>query len=71
MTMASSVVELTARRILEHAREHDLTTVRVILHGGEPLLAGRAYLADAVSLLREVSNRLCESRSACRPMESC
>jgi len=51
--MSPSLLTLTARRIAEHARVHKLDSVRVILHGGEPLLAGRSYLADAVRLLRQ------------------
>lgn len=34
----------TALRLAEHAQEHALTSVSVILHGGEPLLAGPARL---------------------------
>lgn len=51
--MEPSLLALTARRIAEHARGHDLDAIHVILHGGEPLLAGYSYLADAVSRLRE------------------
>lgn len=53
LTMEPSLLVLTARRIVEHAHRHDLDAVHVILHGGEPLLAGYSYLADAVSRLRE------------------
>ncbi|MFF3463962.1 FxsB family cyclophane-forming radical SAM/SPASM peptide maturase [Streptomyces sp. NPDC002619] len=35
----------TAARIAEHARAHGLTTVSLVLHGGEPLLAGADTLA--------------------------
>ncbi|MBT2406433.1 MULTISPECIES: radical SAM/SPASM protein FxsB, inactivated metallohydrolase extension form [unclassified Streptomyces] len=34
----------TAARLAEHARDHALPSVTVILHGGEPLLAGTARL---------------------------
>ncbi|WP_175411219.1 radical SAM/SPASM protein FxsB, inactivated metallohydrolase extension form [Streptomyces sp. TRM64462] len=34
----------TARRLAEHASAHSLPSVSVILHGGEPLLAGPARL---------------------------
>jgi uncharacterized protein len=34
------VLRQTAQRIAEHAAEHDLGRVEVVLHGGEPLLAG-------------------------------
>jgi uncharacterized protein len=54
LTMEPSVLALTARRIANHARAHNLDAVRIILHGGEPLLAGRSYLADAVSRLRQM-----------------
>lgn len=54
LTMEPSLLALTARRIAEHARRHDLDAIHVILHGGEPLLAGYSYLADAVSRLREI-----------------
>ncbi len=39
-------------RIAEHASAHRLTDVRVILHGGEPLLAGASRLAAIARALR-------------------
>jgi uncharacterized protein len=45
--MSPETAELTARRIGEHARTHGLRDITLILHGGEPLLAGR----DLISLL--------------------
>jgi uncharacterized protein len=50
--MAPEVWRAAARRIAEHARTHDLPVVRVILHGGEPLLAGRDRLLSLVTDLR-------------------
>ncbi|MFJ6194482.1 FxsB family cyclophane-forming radical SAM/SPASM peptide maturase [Micromonospora sp. NPDC092111] len=50
--MAPDTVEATARRIAEHAAAHRLDTVRVVLHGGEPLLAGAARLAATAATLR-------------------
>lgn len=44
--------ERAAERIAEHANGHGLTEVRVVLHGGEPLLAGTAALADCVRSVR-------------------
>lgn len=58
MTMAPSLLVSTAQRIAEHARTHRLSTVRIILHGGEPLLAGHSYLADAVCSLRQALTSL-------------
>ncbi|MFD0269036.1 radical SAM/SPASM protein FxsB, inactivated metallohydrolase extension form [Streptomyces sp. NPDC127106] len=42
--MPEAVMERTAERVAEHARAHRLPSVTVILHGGEPLLAGPARL---------------------------
>lgn len=39
-TMPEPVLTAAAARIVEHARRHELPSVEVILHGGEPLLAG-------------------------------
>ncbi|MGC4989805.1 FxsB family cyclophane-forming radical SAM/SPASM peptide maturase [Nocardia salmonicida] len=50
--MSTAVVDAAARRIGEHARAHGLDEVRVILHGGEPLLAGTefiTYVRDTVT----------------------
>jgi uncharacterized protein len=38
--MSEETVEQTAARIGEHARAHRIPTIELILHGGEPLLAG-------------------------------
>nr|WP_221382470.1 FxsB family cyclophane-forming radical SAM/SPASM peptide maturase [Actinoplanes polyasparticus] len=49
--MSRRTIDLTAARIAEHAGKHDLPFLTVILHGGEPLLAGPQtidYLARAV-----------------------
>src|SRR5262249_22646850 len=44
MVMSDEVISRTAQRIAEHANSHELDGVQVVLHGGEPLLAGRAKL---------------------------
>ncbi|WAL73368.1 FxsB family radical SAM/SPASM domain protein [Kitasatospora sp. YST-16] len=46
------VLARTAARIAEHARAHRLPAVHVVLHGGEPLLAGATTLRRAAELLR-------------------
>ncbi|UQX00472.1 radical SAM/SPASM protein FxsB, inactivated metallohydrolase extension form [Streptomyces sp. RerS4] len=38
--ISPEVISQTASRLAEHARDHALPSVTVILHGGEPLLAG-------------------------------
>jgi uncharacterized protein len=57
--MSSAVVSVAALRIAEHARAHDLDAVRVIFHGGEPLLAGPGPLIEALRKIRaEVDARV-------------
>ncbi|MFI1764154.1 FxsB family cyclophane-forming radical SAM/SPASM peptide maturase [Streptomyces sp. NPDC020800] len=51
--MDLDVARAAARRIGEHATAHDLRTVHVVLHGGEPLLAGVRHIADVLSAVRE------------------
>jgi uncharacterized protein len=42
--ISDEVISWTALRLVEHAKAHALSSVQVILHGGEPLLAGPARL---------------------------
>ncbi|MFK8910951.1 FxsB family cyclophane-forming radical SAM/SPASM peptide maturase, partial [Streptomyces sp. YS-3] len=42
--ISDEAISRTARRLAEHAGKHVLPSVSVILHGGEPLLAGPARL---------------------------
>ncbi|GAB1821234.1 FxsB family cyclophane-forming radical SAM/SPASM peptide maturase [Herbidospora sp. RD11066] len=51
--MSPEVVATAAARIAEHARAHALPSVEVILHGGEPLLAGLDRLTALVSSVRD------------------
>jgi uncharacterized protein len=48
--MSGETARLAAQRIGEHVRSHGLDRVAVILHGGEPLLAGH-------DLIRELATR--------------
>jgi len=50
--MSPEVADLTARRIGEHAAAHGLSHITLILHGGEPLLAGRDLIATLVGATR-------------------
>ena len=50
--MATATAGQVADRIGEHARTHDLPSVDVILHGGEPLLAGTGWLTELAGTLR-------------------
>lgn len=51
--MSAETAALTARRIGEHARSHRLDRITLILHGGEPLLAGRDLIHSLVTATRE------------------
>ncbi len=49
--MTEPVSRLAVERIAEHAERHALASVDIILHGGEPLLAGADWLADLIGSL--------------------
>lgn len=49
---ADAVVRRTAERIGEHAAAHGLRDVSVVLHGGEPLLAGADRLTAGIEAVR-------------------
>jgi uncharacterized protein len=51
--MPDDIVQATAVRIAEHVRAHGLSGIEVILHGGEPLLAGRERLRRTVAAIRD------------------
>ena len=51
--MSKTTVAATLDRIAEHARAHELHAVRLILHGGEPLLAGPAYIERLAAHARQ------------------
>ncbi len=50
--MKASVYNEAARKIAAHARQHQLDSVGIGLHGGEPLLLGAARLAQVADALR-------------------
>ncbi|TDD79861.1 FxsB family cyclophane-forming radical SAM/SPASM peptide maturase [Actinomadura rubrisoli] len=50
--MPAAVAERAAARIGEHVRAHGLDEITVVLHGGEPLLAGLDGLARTVRTVR-------------------
>jgi uncharacterized protein len=51
--MSPDVAERTAMRIGEHARAHRLAGITLILHGGEPLLAGPHLISHLVTATRD------------------
>jgi uncharacterized protein len=50
---SSAVLDRTATRIAEHTRTHGFTGLSLVLHGGEPLLAGAGTLARFTARVRE------------------
>ncbi len=50
--MSPVVISKAVERIAEHAASHHLPSVEIILHGGEPLLAGADWLGSLVASLR-------------------
>ncbi|WP_127498995.1 FxsB family cyclophane-forming radical SAM/SPASM peptide maturase [Actinoplanes solisilvae] len=50
--MEEPVWQAAARRMAEHARAHDLDTMRLVLHGGEPLMAGADRLERLIGDFR-------------------
>ncbi|GAA3039539.1 FxsB family cyclophane-forming radical SAM/SPASM peptide maturase [Actinokineospora globicatena] len=53
--MSESTAHDLVSRVAEHVRAHDLDQVDIVLHGGEPLLAGHARIE---SLLRAATDRV-------------
>jgi uncharacterized protein len=52
-------VTAVAREIARHAQAHDLNRMSVLLHGGEPLLAGAARIISVMSVLRDAAPSGC------------
>ncbi|MFD0731132.1 FxsB family cyclophane-forming radical SAM/SPASM peptide maturase [Planotetraspora mira] len=50
----------SASRIAEHVKRHGLERVHIVLHGGEPLLAGRDRLRRIIAELRGHLDALCD-----------
>jgi uncharacterized protein len=50
--MSHATVRQVAFRIAEHAAAHGIHDVEIVLHGGEPLLAGPERIAHAVNTIR-------------------
>jgi uncharacterized protein len=59
LAIPDAVISRTAQRIAEHAASHGLETVQVVLHGGEPLLVGRAGLRRVITELRSALQGIC------------
>src|SRR6201996_1068361 len=49
-----------AQRVAEHATRHDLSAVQIVLHGGEPLLAGVDGLREVITELDSALHGVCK-----------
>ena len=58
--MPPEVVAATAARLGEHVRNHGLSRASIVLHGGEPLLAGKATLAASIAQFRAAVPSSCD-----------
>jgi uncharacterized protein len=59
MAFSDEVTSRTAQRIAEHARSHGLGIAQVVLHGGEPLLAGPVRLRRIITELQAALRGVC------------
>ncbi|MFC7549563.1 FxsB family cyclophane-forming radical SAM/SPASM peptide maturase [Plantactinospora sp. GCM10030261] len=50
--MSRAVVDRAADRIAAHVEERDISGVRIVLHGGEPLLAGASFIDYGADRIR-------------------
>jgi uncharacterized protein len=62
VSMSRATVDRTVRRIAEHVDRHRPSTVDIVLHGGEPLLAGH----DTIEYLLRAARRDVGGRCAVR-----
>jgi uncharacterized protein len=53
--MSANIAQATAHRIGEHARAHGLRDIALILHGGEPLLAGQQLIWSLIEATRKAA----------------
>jgi uncharacterized protein len=53
--MSSAIAEQIAQKIGEHARHHRLAEITLVLHGGEPLLAGHDLIWRLVTATRKAA----------------
>ena len=59
LVMEPGTWQATAERMSEHAAAHRLPSMRLVLHGGEPLLIGRARLTQLIADFRAVFTDSC------------
>src|SRR5689334_406356 len=60
--MSQETVTALAQRVKEHALRHKIPKVAFILHGGEPLLAGREFISHFASEVRRTLEPIVQVR---------
>jgi uncharacterized protein len=53
--MSQTVARQVATRIAEHSRAHNLDDISIVLHGGEPLLAGPDLIGHIIGAVRDAA----------------
>jgi len=53
VAMTPTVLALAAQRIAEHAVRNAVRRIRVVLHGGEPLLAGHEFIDLPATMINQ------------------
>lgn len=51
--MSLDIAKQTIRRAKEHCQKNDILKFNFVLHGGEPLLAGRAFIEEFINFAKE------------------
>jgi len=53
--MSKETIKNIYKRIIEHCEEHNIKNFGIVLHGGEPLLAGQKYIEDFIAIGNNMS----------------
>ena len=51
--MSLDIAKQTIKRAKEHCKKNDIPTFNFVLHGGEPLLAGRTFIEEFINFAKE------------------
>lgn len=62
VAMSADVVAQLATRIREHVLAFEMPTVEVLMHGGEPMLAGSAFVRSFINTMRASLDDLADVR---------
>jgi len=58
--MSDETIDMAVRRIAEYIREHELQSLSIVFHGGEPFLAGMAKIRRFIEGLNEAASEYCD-----------